>query len=91
MMSVGVPMVQLLPRCPWGHVADSFAPGLGADACVVSLLVVVFLRPLAAAYRGLVRGCRVGAAAVLSAVSRVGVLALVLVWWRCSAIGCLTL
>jgi hypothetical protein len=50
---------------------------------------VPFLRPLAAACRGLVRGGRVGVAAISSVVSQLCLLALVSVWWRCSAIGCL--
>jgi hypothetical protein len=54
------------------------------------LLAVVFLRPLAAGCRGLVRGGLVGLAAGLSVVSHVGVLAPVSEWWRCSLIGLLT-
>jgi hypothetical protein len=81
--------VQLLPRCSRGDVADSFAPGLGAAVWAVLQLVVVFSRALAAACGDLVRGGQVGVTAALSVVSQVRVLALVSVWRRCSAIGCL--
>jgi hypothetical protein len=51
------------------------------------LLAAVFLRPLAAGCRGLVRGGLVGFAAGLAVVSHVGVLALVSEWWRCFMLG----
>jgi hypothetical protein len=54
------------------------------------LLPAVFLRPLAAACRGVARGGLVGFAAGLWVVSHVGVLALVSEFWSCFLIGLFT-